>query len=187
MTSMHRSLRGQLLVASPALADPSFDRSVVLVLEHTTEGALGVVLNRVTDEEVGHTLPTWRNAVSGVPLVFSGGPVEHDALIGLVWVSEGPDSEWLSVDGGLGTVDLAADPDDVSGRLERLRIFRGYSGWGPLQLEGELEENAWIVVDAARDDAFSERPNDLWRDVLRRQGGRVGWIGEFYPDDVSVN
>jgi putative transcriptional regulator len=184
-------LKGKLLLATPPLVDPNFDRTVVLMLEHGEEGALGLVLNRPTDEDVTDLLPAWSPLITGDPVLFDGGPVEHAAVIGLAWVRadvlDGVDLTPSDHEEGLGTVDLSEDPDALAGRVEQLRLFRGYAGWGPGQLEDELEANAWIVVDADRSDPFTGAPRSLWRDVLRRQGGPLARMGERIPDDVNLN
>jgi putative transcriptional regulator len=180
-------VKGKLLLATPPLVDPNFDRTVVLVLEHGDGGSLGLVLNRPTDEEIEDMLPSWRPFVSGQPVLFDGGPVEEEAVIGLAWVRDLPDAGFAGLDEGLGTVDLSEDPVHFTGQLEDLRLFRGYAGWSPGQLEDELAANAWIVVDADRRDAFTPAPDTLWRDVLRRQGGSLALMAERIPDDVSEN
>jgi putative transcriptional regulator len=180
-------MKGKLLLATPPLVDPNFDRTVVLMLEHGDEGALGLVLNRPTDEEVDELLPAWRPYVTGQPVFFDGGPVEPAAVIGLAWVRDEPIDGYATLEEGLGTLDLSEDPDSITDRVQELRLFRGYAGWGPGQLEDELEANAWIVVDADRSDAFTQAPTTLWRDVLRRQGGPLARMGDRIPDDVSVN
>jgi putative transcriptional regulator len=180
-------MRGKLLLATPPLVDPNFDRTVVLLLEHGEDGALGLVLNRPTDEDVDELLPAWRPLVTGLPVFFDGGPVEQAAVIGLAWVRDEPALDDGPLEEGLGTLDLSADPDQLDGRVQELRLFRGYAGWAPGQLEDELEANAWIVVDADRSDAFTGAPTTLWRDVLRRQGGPLARMAERIPDDVSVN
>ncbi len=180
-------VKGKLLLAAPPLVDPNFDRTVVLVLEHGEDGSLGLILNRPTEEEVGDMLPSWRHFVSGQPVLFDGGPVEEEAIIGLAWVREVPEEGFASLDEGLGTLDLSEDPEHLASRLDDLRLFRGYAGWSPGQLEDELDANAWIVVDADRSDPFTPAPDTLWRDVLRRQGGSLAQMAERIPDDVSVN
>ena len=187
MVAVGPSLRGKLLLATPPLVDPNFDRTVVLLLEHTDEGSLGLVLNRPTEEEVEVLLPTWRPLVSGQPVLFDGGPVETEAVIGLAWVREVPVDGFADLDEGLGTLDLSEDADGFTDRLDDLRLFRGYAGWGPGQLDDELAANAWIVVDADRADPFTPAPETLWRDVLRRQGGALARMGDRIPDDVSSN
>jgi putative transcriptional regulator len=180
-------VKGKLLLATPPLVDPNFDRTVVLVLEHGEDGALGLVLNRPTDEDVDELLPAWSAMVTGQAVFFDGGPVEQAAVIGLAWVRDVPDGDDGVSEEGLGTLDLSEDPERFDGQVEELRLFRGYAGWAPGQLEDELDANAWIVVDADRADAFTGAPSTLWRDVLRRQGGPLAQMAERIPDDVSVN
>lgn len=195
-----RTTAGRLLVAAPPLEDPNFDRTVVLMLNHDDDGALGLVLNRPTGEDAVPGLAGWLERADQPAVVFSGGPVELHALIGLARIRGAtPGEGWQplsDVPGGagaqttladLGTVDLAADPDHLGHTVEAVRLFRGYAGWGSAQLEGELEVGAWIVVDPATDDVFTADPGGLWRRVLARQGGRLAWIGRFYPDDLESN
>jgi putative transcriptional regulator len=181
--------KGRLLVATPPLDDPNFDRTVIFVLEHHDEGALGVVINRPTEEELGEPLDRWEDLQASPAQVFAGGPVETDALIALA-LSNSPleeASEDLSpVVGRVASADLTADPAFVAARVSAVRVFRGYAGWGPGQLEGEIMAGAWLVFDAEPDDVFATQPTQLWRTVLRRQGGRLGWLANA-PDDLSAN
>lgn len=187
--------RGRLLVATPLLDDPNFDRSVVYMVEHHDEGALGLVLNRPSGEELVDPLEGWVSAQSAPSRVFSGGPVEPDALIALARlehrVTAGPadddDANYLApLTGDIASADLAADPALVIGRINALRVFRGYAGWEPGQLEAEIESGSWIVVDSESADVFTHDPEELWRRVLRRQPGRLGWLAEA-PDDLAWN
>ncbi len=179
------STKGQLLIATPPLIDPNFDRSVVLVLEHNADGALGLVLNR-PEQASYEGLVGWLSRCSPPQQLFMGGPVETDGYIGLARVAGGVETDgWTTVLDDLGTVDLSREPDEVPDVLN-LRIFRGYSGWGAGQLDAEIAEGAWIVVPRADDDPFAARPGGLWREVLRRQGGRLAWLAAA-PDDLSTN
>ena len=99
---------------------------------------------------------------------------------------DGTEIGWTSVTRDLASIDLSLDPALFAGAVHRLRVFRGYSGWSPGQLEMEIEEGAWIVVDATLDDVFTSEPTELWRSVLRRQGGTIAWIANA-PDDLSAN
>lgn len=180
------SCRGRLLVATPPLADPNFDRTVVYVLEHSDDGAVGVVVNRPSPVGPPDTLERWERWLTEPALLFEGGPVELDALIALGRLSGPLDDAWSPVVGDLGSVDLSLDPALVATSVVRLRIFRGYSGWGPQQLDDELAEGAWMVLDAEPDDVFTSAPGELWRAVLRRQGGRLAWVANA-PDDLSAN
>lgn len=182
----HGSCRGSLLVATPPLVDPNFDRTVVYMLEHTTTGAVGVVLNRPRDEDPPEQLSAWTSYLVPPRSLFQGGPVELDALIALARLKGPVDGAWSEVVGGLGSIDLLLDPSEVADDVLALRVFRGYSGWGPGQLDSELVEGAWMVFPAEPDDVFCANPDDLWRTVVRRQGGKVAWLANA-PDDLSSN
>lgn len=183
--------KGRLLIATPPLEDPNFDRTVIYVLEHHDEGALGLVLNRPSPEELGDALRAWTAMQSDPSTVFVGGPVEPDALIAIARMRDSggstADPEHLApLSGDLASADLAADPDDVRPSISALRVFRGYAGWGPGQLEGEIESGAWLVLDPEPTDLFTEEPDELWRTVLRRQPGRLSWLA-MAPDDLNAN
>jgi putative transcriptional regulator len=190
------TLTGRLLVATPALGDSNFERSVVLVLDHDEDGALGIVINRPTPVDVAEVLPVWQPLATEPGVLFQGGPVALDSALGLALVpGEGEDEPlgWRRVVGRLGLVDLDVPPEVLAAEVTRLRIFAGYAGWGAGQLEDELAEGAWYVVEAryggGGDDAgdpFSEAPEDLWRQVLRRQGGDLAMVST-YLDDPSLN
>ena len=182
------SLRGQLLVAAPPLVDPNFDRTVVLMLEHNDEGALGLVLNRPSESRLVEALPDWHAHSADPGVLFLGGPVSTDAVIGigLVHGDAAEPETFTPLFLGLGTVDLARDPSDLEG-LQMVRVFAGYSGWGTGQLEAEMDVGAWITVDAAVSDVFIGSPEKLWRSVLIRQGGELAMLGRLFPDDPSLN
>jgi putative transcriptional regulator len=181
------TLRGRLLVAAPPLVDPNFDRTVVLVLEHGEGGALGLVLNRPSENELTDAVPDWSHLGAPPAVIFIGGPVSQESVIALAHGDTGDDQEgWIPIVGELGTIDLAREPGEIPARIDLVRVFVGYAGWAPGQLEGELERGAWFVVDALAEDAFSDAPRELWRHVLRRQGGRVAMFANA-PDDVATN
>ncbi len=164
MTPDDTALRGRLLVATPSLREPTFHRTVILVLDHGASGAVGVVLNRPTTVEVGVVLPTWHAHVSDPPTLFQGGPVGLDGAMGLVTLRGGdtaPDVD--RVTGRFGLVDLDASPEDVVPHVGGVRVFAGYAGWAEGQLEDELAERAWFVVDAVPDDVLTAEPEHLWR------------------------
>jgi putative transcriptional regulator len=183
------SLTGRLLVATPALGDGTFARSVILLLDHDEDGALGVVVNRPTPVEVAEVLPAWQQYATTPGVLFQGGPVSLDSALGLAAVTSGDEDEpigWRRVAGGLALLDLDVPPEVVVTDLSALRIFAGYAGWGAGQLEAELEEGAWYVVLAEPGDAFSADPDGLWRSVLRRQGGPLALVST-YVDNPSLN
>ncbi len=184
--AMAGSLIGRLLVAGPRLIDPNFFRTVVLVCAHGSDGALGVILNRPTDIAVGDHLPGWVEQLARPEVVFIGGPVQSETAIGLGRRGPREPEGWTVVDDRVGLVDLTAAPGAVAGDLESLRVFSGYAGWGPDQLEAELETGDWVVASSVPDDAFREDTEGLWRLVLRREGGRTAIYAEF-PLDPSLN
>ena len=181
-------LTGRLLVATPLLEEPTFRRAVVLLLDHGDDGALGIVVNRPLGVDVSTVLPAWQPHVTGPGRLFQGGPVALDSALGVVAVP-GDDEEPVGVRriiGSLGLIDLDTPPEVVAGGVAGLRIFAGYAGWSPGQLEGEIREGSWYVVDAESRDAFTDRPETLWREVLRRQRGDLAFVST-YPDDPGRN
>ncbi|WP_055477764.1 YqgE/AlgH family protein [Sphaerimonospora mesophila] len=184
---------GGLLVATPLLDDPNFRRSVVLVLEHDEDGGtLGVILNRPSEIAVTQVLPSWDPLVTGPPVLFEGGPVQTDSALALAVVLSGEEPlGWRRLQGRsatsrLGTVDLDAPPEILAGEISQMRIFAGYAGWTAGQLENELREGAWYVVDSEPADTFHSDPSLLWRTVLRRQRGDLALVATF-PDDPTLN
>ncbi len=185
---MSESLAGRLLVATPLLEDPNFHRTVILVLDHSADGAMGLVLNRPLELEVSTVLPDWQPYVTAPALLFQGGPVALDTALGVVAVP-GDDDEPVGVRrilGSLGLVDLDTPPQVVTGGVAGIRIYAGHSGWSAGQLEDEIEEGAWYTVHTESRDAFSDAPRDLWRAVLRRQRGELAFMSSF-PDDPAFN
>jgi putative transcriptional regulator len=181
-------LVGQLLVAAPALLDPNFARSVVLVLQHDDDGALGVIVNRATPVAVGEVLPPWSDLATVPQVLFQGGPVARNSALGLARVmsADGEPIGWRRLEGSLGLVDLDTPTELVAGGLGDLRIFAGYAGWGSGQLEDEIDTGSWFVVDAEAGDAFATEPTALWRAVLRRQPGELAYLSTL-PDDPTMN
>ncbi len=182
------ALAGRLVVASPTLLDPNFRRSVVLLLGHGDDGAFGLVVNRPLQVDVAAVLPEWQPYATLPGRLFQGGPVQLDSALGLVAVP-GDGEEPVGVRrilGSVGLVDLDAPPEVVVAGLSGLRIFAGYAGWSRGQLEDEIGEGAWYVVDAEPRDAFSAEPDELWRQVLRRQRGDLALVSTF-PEDPAQN
>jgi putative transcriptional regulator len=172
------TLKGQLLIASPAISDV-FHRSVILMVEHSEEGAFGLVLNQPSEATVGELLDgELGEAIDPANVIHVGGPVQPGAVTA---IGEHADPSLAStlVVGTVGVIDLDEPPD-----LARVRIFAGYAGWGPGQLEAELESEAWIVEPAHPDDPFAE--GDLWSRVLARKGGEFELLARM-PADPSLN
>jgi putative transcriptional regulator len=183
---MTESLRGRLLVAAPTLLDPNFDRTVIFLLEHSDEGALGVVVNRPSELPVRGTIDDWAHLAADPAVVFVGGPVASNAVIAVAEANRDElDDQWTPLVGALGTVDLESSPDLIPG-IDRVRVFAGYAGWAPHQLEAEIDENAWFVVDLEPGDLFCASPEELWWDVLARQHGELSRL-RHYPRNPSDN
>ena len=198
----------RLLVASPLMEDRNFRRSVVAVLDHGPAGAFGLVLSRPIEAldpaqidragDAGRRVAAWLDASSAPRRVFEGGPVQPGALMALAAVRDA-DQAWMARVGRaalrdesgleLVSVDLEAD-SALATECERLRVFRGYAGWGPGQLDDELDADGWILADGLGDrrfeDVFSTTPATLWRDVIARQPGVTSWLRN-YPVDPSLN
>ncbi len=179
------STRARLLVATPELVESNFHRSVVLVLEHNDDGALGVVLNRPRLVGGAEVVPQWADRLAFPSRLHSGGPVSEDSVIGLALGPAGGIDGLSPLLGQLGVVDLHRSPEDLPG-VEPVRLFAGYSGWSAGQLDAELVAGGWVVVDAIPEDALSTEPEGLWSVVLARQPGLLGHLSG-YPDDPSAN
>lgn len=185
MGVVENSLRGQLLIASPALNDPNFHKTVILVAEHTAEGAMGLVLNRRTPAAVSDAAPHLA-ALAGVDAsVWIGGPVDKGSVFVLADFEE-PEEAGSIVLWDVGLLPQEADPEIFEATTRQARVFAGYAGWGPGQLEGELDEDAWIVEQPAEGDIFTADPDRLWSAVLRRKGGQFAVIA-LMPDDPRLN
>jgi putative transcriptional regulator len=180
-----RSLRGQLLVAGPDLIDPNFRRTVVLLGEHGDEGAMGLVLNRVSTVTVDEAVPPVAALAGHDGLVHIGGPVQPQAVVVLADFVQPEHAGALVLD-TIGFLPRDVGHESELGELRRVRVFAGYAGWGPGQLEEELEEQSWVVLPARASDVFTEAPDDLWARVLKRHGGQLAMLA-LIPDDPHVN
>lgn len=178
------SLRGQLLISSGGLYDPNFRHTVVLVGEHNADGALGVILNRALDVTVAEALPPLKDLVlPGMPL-FQGGPVRPESPVLLAELVN-PDLADILVFGSVGFLVGEVDPD-IRPNILRARVFAGYSGWAPGQLETEMGVDSWILDPARPDDVFTDEPDLLWSHVLQRKGPEFQRLSRM-PYDPSMN
>lgn len=179
-----KSLKGQLLISSSGLFDPNFRHTVVLIGEHSADGAIGVVLNRPLEVSVAEAVPPLAELVPQGGLLYSGGPVQPASPVLLAEFSD-PSVADLHVFSTIGflTGDVSRDARED---MVRCRIFAGYSGWGPGQLEAEMAQDSWIVEPARIEDVFTEDPDLLWASVLRRKGGEFRMMSRV-PFDPTMN
>jgi putative transcriptional regulator len=171
------SLTGKLLIAAPSMPD-YFHRTVIMVVEHSEDGAFGLVLNRPSETTVGEASPELAELIGEEHVLHVGGPVQPNAVTA---VGDHPDPTGATklIVGTVGMVDLDDPP-----KLSRVRVFAGYAGWAAGQLDGEMEQEAWITDEAHPDDPFAE--GDLWAKVLNRKGGEYTLLARM-PPDPSVN
>jgi putative transcriptional regulator len=179
------TLRGQLLIASPSLLDPNFRRTVVLIAEHSEEGAMGVVLNRPSDLAAADAAPRLEGLLGESEPVYVGGPVTPNGIVVLAEF-EDPSQAAMVVMDDIGFPPADSDFAALSERVRRARAYAGHAGWGPGQLEDELDEEAWILEEPLRDELFAEDPEDLWSAVLKRKGGSYALLARM-PADPSLN
>jgi putative transcriptional regulator len=179
------SMAGQFLIASPAINDPNFHRAVVFVTAHSEEGAVGLILNRRSTSTVGEAVPQLAPVTDLGESVFVGGPVNPEGVAVLAEFHD-PDEAGVVVIEDIGFVALNDALEDGAPELERTRVFAGVAGWGPEQLEGELERDDWIIEPADLDDIFTDDPDGLWSSILRRKGGEYELVARM-PHDPSLN
>lgn len=177
-------LTGRLLLSNATLFDPNFRRTVVLIGHHDEDGAVGVVLNRPLGLPIDTVVPPLSDLVAIGDELFEGGPVQPDAAVVIAEFSD-PTRASLVAFGSIGFLPDEMDTEDRDA-IVRARIFAGYSGWGPGQLEDELAEEAWLVTEATDEDVFTPEPERLWERVVRRLGPGYA-ILQTMPIDPSAN
>jgi putative transcriptional regulator len=170
-----------MLVATPIITEPPFSRTVVALIEHDDEGALGLIINLPSDLPVAEFLPEATADVVPPKVIFVGGPVGTDSALGVVMAEEA-NSVRRSPFAGVSLV----DPTDPELERSDMRVFGGFAGWSPGQLEAEIREGAWWSVSAHREDFFAQDPESLWEATVRRVKGRTPLYATF-PDDPSSN
>jgi putative transcriptional regulator len=179
------SLKGKLVIAAPALIDPNFARTVVLIVDHDEHGAMGIVLNRVADADLAEAVPDLADVPEIDELLFVGGPVQDSNVLLLGDFSD-LDKAAPLVAGSIGMVGADTELTDLADTVSRARAFAGYAGWSAGQLEAEVQEEAWITADPVPDDLLTDAPDDLWSATLYRKGGWHRVIAQM-PADPSLN
>jgi putative transcriptional regulator len=160
-------------------------RTVVAIAHHDDDGALGIVLNRPSGTTVVEAVPELDGLLENEQLVHFGGPVHSEAIVVLAEFRDPKEAAYLVSD----RIGLVSDRMGISGlraAAGRCRVYAGYAGWGPGQLEEELEREDWILEPVHADDVFSETPDDLWSAVLDRKGGNYRLVARM-PEDPSLN
>ena len=179
-------LKGQLLLDSGRLGGSFFQRTVVLICQHDAEGAFGLVLNRPSGRAAGEVIVAdLPSAIKACPL-YVGGPVLPSALSFLVSDTLLPEANVLP-NLSLGhSVDTLTDIGASFSASQRIKLFAGYAGWSPGQLEDEMKRDAWLTYPASLDLIFDARPDQLWQSILRRKGWRYRLLAQA-PEDPACN
>ncbi len=178
------SLRGQLLISSGGLYDPNFRHTVVLIGEHNSDGALGVVLNRAANVSVKQAVPLLSDLVPPGEQLFQGGPVQAGGPVLLAELAD-PELADILVFGSVGFL-VGEVSEDIRPSILRARVYAGYSGWGPGQLEAEMAVDSWLIEPAQLGDVFTDAPDLLWSRVLERKGPEYQMLSRM-PYDPSTN
>lgn len=183
-------MAGSLLIAAPDMPDPNFTRAIVYLIEHDHTGSLGVVITRHSETEVASILPAWADVCASPAVFHIGGPVKPDTGIALAVLSAGADGSYdvglQQIEGRVHVVDLDSDPAQLRDRCDGMRVFVGYTGWAPGQLQGELDRGDWYVAPSLPTDLLAPARVDIWGEVLRRQDMPLP-LYATYTGDGEVN
>lgn len=186
MPETEKYLKGQLLLDSGELGGSFFQRTVVLICEHNAEGAFGLVLNRSIGNKVGEVLVAdLPEALKDSPL-YLGGPVQPTALSFLLSDSFVPDANVLPNLSLSHSLDDLLELGESFSPTRKVKLFAGYSGWSPGQLEDEMKRNAWLTHPASVELVFEDDPAKLWKMILQQKGWKYKLLAQS-PDDPSVN
>lgn len=181
-------IAGELLVSTSAIGGDFFDQSVVLLLDCDTDGALGVTLNKLAPTPLEAVLPDWVDLVAPPRVLFAGGPVSPQGAVCVAQVHD-PSEEppgWRRIFDDIGLLHLDTPVELAQGGYTGLRIFAGYAGWAPNQLDDELARGLWYRMTARTEDIFTADAPGLWRRVLRRHGGTPALLSTW-PVDPELN
>lgn len=176
---------GQLLIAEPFLADPNFARSVILLCEHSSEGSVGFVINRATQLTLGDLLPELYTPLLGVS---QGGPVQLDTLHMLHRTPDVFGGNQITPGVYWGGSYEALQDAVVTNNYQPmdLRLFVGYSGWSPGQLEKEVKEGSWLVADISEDILFETNTQDIWKSAIKLLGSEYAYLANL-PLNPQLN
>jgi putative transcriptional regulator len=186
MPQAHQSLQGQLILDGGKLHGSFFHRSVVLICQHDAEGAFGLILNRATDNKVGQTLVANLPESIKEQFLFIGGPVQPKALSFLHSDEYLPGANVMA-NLNLGhSIDALMDLSESYSGKQKLRLFAGYAGWSPGQLDNEMARQDWLVHPASLELVFHAEPDQLWRSIMRQKDAKCRLLADS-PDDLSWN
>ena len=186
MAAHTKSLKGQLLLDNGKLGGSFFHRTVLLICQHDAEGAFGLVLNRSTGTKVGEAIVADLPGNLKEQPLFLGGPVQPQALSYLHADEFLPDANVMA-NLSLGhSLDELQDLSDSFSITQKLRVFAGYAGWSPGQLDDEMRRDTWLTHTASLDLVFYPEPGTLWRHILLQKGVNYRLLAES-PEDPSVN
>lgn len=172
---------GRLLVAMPALGDPNFDHTIVMIVGGYEDGYQGVIINESTHEDVMSTVPDWWQLAAVPRAIHRGGPCDSELVLCLAIGRHdldivGVEPVYRFASQTVYRLEGAVDPDATIGKLAGVRMFRGYAGWSAEQLETEIAEGAWLCVPSEPTDVITAQPARLWREVLERQAGPAAFL-----------
>jgi putative transcriptional regulator len=186
MAEKDKFLKGQLLLDSGQLHGSFFQRTVVLICQHDADGAFGLVLNRTTGDNVGEMIVAdLPEALKSYPL-YVGGPVQPSALSYLHSDSFIPDANVIP-NLSLGhSLDSLVELGESLSPTRKLKMFAGYAGWSPGQLEDEMKREAWLTHPASLELVFDTQCDQLWQTILRRKGWKYKLLAQS-PEDLSAN
>jgi putative transcriptional regulator len=186
MAGTQKFLKGQLLLDSGQLGGSFFERTVVLVCEHNLEGAFGLVLNRAMGNKVGEMLvANLPETLKDSPL-YLGGPVQPTAFSFLHSDTFIPDANVLPNLSLSHSLDSLMELGESFSSARKIKMFAGYSGWSPGQLEDEIKRDAWLTHPASLDLVFETDPAKLWKSVLEKKGWKYKILAQM-PEDLSMN
>jgi putative transcriptional regulator len=184
MTTFKDVKTGKLMVAEPFMLDPHFKRSVVLLTEHSPEGSVGFIINKMLDMQLSDIITEFPEFKA--PL-FYGGPVQTDSIHYLHNVGELLEGSTRLSSG----VYWGGDWDQLKFLIEskliepkHIRFFVGYSGWGESQLKEEMKDGSWIVSEMHANYLFNAQPNTLWRTILQHKGNAYSIIADMQDENI---
>jgi putative transcriptional regulator len=181
-----KSLKGQLILDNGKLRGSFFHRAVILICQHDSEGAFGLVLNRSTNNKVGEAVVANLPDTLKEEILYLGGPVQPQALSFLHNDAYIPDANVLP-NLNLGhSLDGLMEIGESFSSTQRVKIFAGYTGWSPEQLDDEIKRDTWMTHPASVDLVFCPKPEQLWQTILREKGWKYKLISDA-PEDPSWN